>query len=140
MAKSKTINIDNDAAFSFVKRVAQVGLTLFETDQLNHYFRNRLVIAMRDAKFSDALPQPYIEEINLFFKQALAESADQVLISLMLSGGGLGVFLYELSTTPHGIHCGPAIEFYVPKKSTDRRIPRNFSGIPHLALDVSPTS
>lgn len=123
-----------------IKRLLNKGMTVYSDDDLSHMIRRTIVTAMKDARFSDALPDPYIHEITLLATQAIADGSNSIVIQLVTEERGVASFLYPIDTTPTGIRISPATDIYVPKKGSDRKLPRPFHDVPRLAVDVSAIS
>jgi hypothetical protein len=120
-----------------VNRLTSAGLTVYTDDELQDHLKHDLVSMMQSGRFSDALPDPFIHELATFMKQAAADGHRQVAISLVLKDRGLASFIYDIDVSPTGITYSNAVEWYVPKKANERRLPTSFHNVPRLAIDVS---
>lgn len=137
MPANKPIDIDGETVQTLTMRLLDAQVQVYDTQELQRVYRHDIVKAMTEASFGDVFPSPYIEDINAFIKQALADGATHVVISLLTAERGLGSFLYEIHVSSKGVSLSQALMWHVPKKPEDRTLPSSFIDYPHLALDVS---
>jgi hypothetical protein len=120
-----------------VKRLSSAGLEIYSEEQLNGMLRRQIVEAFKTGRFSDALPDPYIHEIAAFAKQSLADGYNRMVLQLILQDRGLASFVYDIGVTSTGITISSAVDSFVPKKSSERKLPVAFEDYPRMAIDVS---
>jgi hypothetical protein len=132
-----TVQDERSTMKEIIGRLLNKGLTAYSDEDLSKMMRRTVVAALKDARFSDALPDPYIHEITLLASQSIAEGGHAIVIQLVTEDRGVASFYYPVDTTPTGVRIAPATEWFVPKKGSDRKLPVSFDGVARLAIDVS---